>query len=513
MSERQDIQHTIQVDFWADPLGYVLYAFPWGKEGTPLEKFPLGPDKWQREEFERLRQHIIANALRSERGEDLLPFYLAIASGHGIGKSCFVAWLILFFMSVRPRCRGVATANTGEQLETKTWPELSKWHRLAINRDWFRWTATKFTCVLPDKDGKSQEENWFFKAALWSLENTEAFAGLHNADGTVVIINDEASTLPEALYEVEEGAMSDGEGFQFNFGNPTVNTGRFRECFAGGRFSHRWIPRQIDARTVDGTNKTEIANAITDWGEDHDVVRVRYRGEFPRGGAMQFIDNETVENAAKREAVSHLRQPVIMGVDCARGGDDQSAIYFRRGLDARTIAPIKMRVRDLMVLAGKVAEQAMLHRAAAVFIDEGGIGAGVVDRVRQMLPGQLVVGVNNGAKADRYMMGDGHALSANKGAEMWVSMREWLATGAIPDDPELRAELTAREYGFDAHNAIRLEKKEDMKARGLSSPDNADGLSLTFAYPVADLPDDTVFGGLGVVQAHAQDDYDPLANM
>src|SRR3990167_1615475 len=233
MSDKQDIQRTIQVDFWADPLGYVLYAFPWGQPGTPLEKFPHGPDKWQREEFERLRQHLIANAIRSEKGEDLLPYYLAVASGHGIGKSCFVAWLILFFMSVRPRCRGVVTANTGEQLETKTWPELSKWHRMAINRDWFRWTATKFTCVLPDEKGQSQEENWFFKAALWSLENTEAFAGLHNADGVVVIINDEASTLPNELFEVEEGAMSDGEGFQFNFGNPTVNTGRFKACFTG----------------------------------------------------------------------------------------------------------------------------------------------------------------------------------------------------------------------------------------------------------------------------------------
>ncbi len=81
-------------------------------------------------------------------------------------------------------------------------------------------------------------------------------------------------------------------------------------------------------------------------------------------------------------------------------------------------------------------------------------------------------------------------LTANKAAEMWASMRAWLRTGAIPDDPELKAELTGREYGFDLHNAIRLEKKEDMKKRGLASPDNADGLCLTFAYPVADLPDD-----------------------
>jgi hypothetical protein len=127
-----------------------------------------------------------------------------------------------------------------------------------------------------------------------------------------------------------------------------------------------------------------------------------------------------------------------------------------------------------------------------------------------------VVGVNFGGRADRYTLGDGMPLTANKAAEMWASMRAWLRTGAIPDDPELRAELTSREYGFNLHNAIRLEKKEDMKKRGLASPDNADGLALTFAYPVADLPGDTRFGmedgGAGTAAAVTiESDYDPLA--
>lgn len=232
---------------------------------------------------------------------------------------------------------------------------------------------------------------------------------------------------------------------------------------------------------------------------------------------MQFIDSKTVEEAASRPAEGHLRQPLVMGVDCARGGDDQSTIWFRRGRDARTVPAIKLRVGDLMVLSGKVAEQALRHRAAAVFIDEGGIGAGVVDRVRQMLAGHLVVGVNFGGRADRYTLGDGMPLTANKAAEMWASMRAWLKTGAIPDDVELKAELTAREYGFDLHNALRLEKKEDMKKRGLSSPDNADGLALTFAYPVADLPENTRFedgAGRGVVGVTStESDYDPHADL
>ena len=207
---------------------------------------------------------------------------------------------------------------------------------------------------------------------------------------------------------------------------------------------------------------------------------------------MQFIDNETVENATLREAVSHMRQALIMGVDVARFGDDQSVIYFRRGMDARTLPPLKFRGVDLVTFSGKVVEKAMEHNARAIFIDETGVGAGVVDMVRKWMPELLVIGVNNGGKADRWIMGSDMPATARKGDEMWASMREWLKGGAIPDDLELLAELTGRQYGFNVKNEIVLEKKEDMKKRGLSSPDNADSLALTFAYPVADLTGDSM---------------------
>lgn len=228
---------------------------------------------------------------------------------------------------------------------------------------------------------------------------------------------------------------------------------------------------------------------------------------------MQFIDNDTVEAAAKRPPISHIRQPLIMGVDVARFGEDQATVYFRRGLDARTIEPEKFRGLDLVTLSGKVAELAMLHGAAAVFIDETGMGSGVVDMVRKMLPNILVVGINNNGVADRYLMGSDMPSSANKGAEMWVSMRAWLKSGAIPDDPELKAELTGRQYGYNPKTEILLEKKDDMKKRGLSSPDNADGLALTFAYPVADTPDWVTMDAPGRPAATAQSDYDPHADL
>jgi len=484
-----------------DPLGFVLFAFPWGEAGTVL-KTDAGPEPWQRDVLRQIGRSLgsASDAIR-----------IAVASGHGVGKSALVAWIIVWALATFRDTRGVVTANTATQLKTKTWPELTKWLRLAVCADWFDISATAIASVEP-----AHERTWRIDAVPWSLRSTEAFAGLHNQGHRIFVAFDEASAIPDPVWETIEGALTDRdtEILWLATGNPTRNTGRFRECF--GRFRHRWQRHQVDGREVSLTDKDEIARWAADYGDDSDFFRVRVKGAFPRGGAMQFIDGETVEEAARRPAESHLRQPLVMGVDCARGGDDQSTIWFRRGRDARTVPAIKLRVGDLMVLSGKVAEQAIQHRARAVFIDEGGIGAGVVDRVRQMLQGYLVVGVNFGGRADRYMQGDGMPLTANKAAEMWASMRAWLKTGSIPDDPELMAELTGREYGFNLHNAIQLEKKEDMKKRGLASPDNADGLALTFAYPVADLPQEMHFEAGGAPPAFRavsiESDYDPLTD-
>lgn len=506
LAERRDPEGDlieIIAGFQHDPLGFVLYAFPWGEEGTELAD-ETGPRPWQIETLEIIRQALTADDIEG-------AIRIATASGHGIGKSALVSWVILWGLATFPLTKVVITANTGDQLRTKTWPEVSKWFNLLICRHWFKFEATSIA-----RRNSSGSKEWRCDAATWSENNTAAFAGLHNKGRRILLLFDEASQIADKVWEVAEGALTDEdtEILWLVFGNPTENTGRFRECFAGGRFAHRWRPRQIDSRDVPGTNKREIDKWIADWGEDSDFVRVRVKGQFPRGGSMQFIDGELVDAAASREAVSYLRQPLIMGVDVARFGEDQQVITFRRGLDARTIPTLKFRGLDLVTLSGKVAEQAMLHGASAIFIDEGGMGAGVVDMVRKMLPGRLVVGVNFGGKADRYMMGGDLPLVADKAAEMWAAMRLWLKTGAIEKDPELKAELTGRQYGFDTHNAIRLEKKEDMKKRGLASPDVADGLALTFAYPVADLPAEGPAPSLDPYGATSvQSDYDPHADL
>jgi hypothetical protein len=271
--------------------------------------------------------------------------------------------------------------------------------------------------------------------------------------------------------------MTQQGAFWLAFGNPTRNTGRFRECF--GRYKHRWVTRQIDSRTAKMANRAQIDQWIEDYGEDSDFVRVRVKGIFPRASTNQLIPVDLVEAALGRSVNRDvwLAAPVIMGVDVARFGDDQSVILLRKG--GVVIPILKFRGLDTMALAGRVSIEINDKKPDAVFVDETGLGAGVVDRLRQL--GQDVIAVNFASRAND------ERKYANKRAEMWGLMCDWFrgAEVGIPNDNELRDDLIGPEYGFDAHNRIQLESKDDMKRRGLASPDAGDALALTFAQPVA----------------------------
>lgn len=456
-------------EFYADPLGFVLFTFPWGEKGTPLENFPLGPDQWHRDLFAAMAEKVLDNLERKRRLDHQLPFRAAVASGHGIGKSACVAWVILWIMSTRPWCRGLVTANTAEQLQTKTWPELGKWHSMAINKHWFKWTATQFYYALCPED---QRKNYCFDALTWSEERTEGFAGLHNAGSAVCVIFDEASAIPDVLYEVASGALTDGEPFFFCFGNPTRNTGRFRECF--GRDRKLWWTRNVDSREVRITNKAYLQELVDQYGEDSDYVRVRVRGEFPSAGDRQFIPSEVIADATRRLVVPDSGAPLLLGVDVARFGEDRTIIYPRRGMDATTLPIQKYRSLDLMQVAAFVVDAIMRYNPDFVFIDGVGVGGGVVDRIRQL--GFRVIDVNAGGRATNPLR------FYNKRCEMWGEMKAALQRGlVIPNDRDLINDLTGPQYGFTDKQAIKLERKEDMKKRGLDSPDIADALALTFA--------------------------------
>jgi len=461
----QDMMEDI-AEFYDDPYGYIMYAFPWliGE----LES-SAGPDRWQEEQLVSIGDAFVQDPECVIRQ--------ATASGHGIGKSALVAWIILWAMSTRPHLSGVITANTSKQLSDKTWRELALWHKRAINKHWFKWTATKFVHI-------EHPETWFCAAVPNTEHNSEAFAGLHAKH--VLVIYDEASAIPDIIWEVSEGAMTTPRSMWFVYGNPTKNTGRFRECFHTQ--AYRWRPRQIDSRDCKMTEKKVLQDWIKTYGEDSDFCRVRIKGEFPRAGTMQFIDSDTVDYCMLQEAryESYYLMPIVVGVDVARYGDDKTVIVIRQG---RKILEMK-RFRELntMEVATEVIFVLREYSPAVTFVDGVGIGAGVVDRCRQL--GYDIVEVNAGTKPYE------EKTYYNKRAEMWDRMRIWLkATGPetaadIPYDTELRKSLIGLEYGFtDAKTGelMRLERKQDMKKRGLNSPDEGDALAMTFAEVIGDM--------------------------
>jgi Terminase-like family. len=460
--------------FVYDPLGFVLWAYPWGENQLKGEE---GPDKWQAD-------FLLAYGKALKSGK---PVRMARASGHGPGKTALISWLIQHFMSTRPNPEIIVTANTATQLENKTWRELAKWHGLIINKHWFEWTATKYKCL-------ADPGTWFALAQPWSKDRPDAFQGSHEKH--ILFLYDEASATDDIIWETTEGAMTTPGAAWVVFGNPTQNTGRFKECW--GKFRHRWDTAKIDSRTAKMADQKQIKEWIEDYGEDSDFVRVRVKGEFPRAASNQFISEELVHNAQRRENIPHLysHSPVVIGVDVARFGDDQTVIAVRQGTYLAKV--YRYREKDTMETASLTVEKIKEWNPQTVFVDVIGIGAGVVDRLRQ-LGYRNVIGVTSGVPAND------DTLYYNLRAEMWGKMRDWLVNAVLPDDGELKTDLIGPEYGFDAKGRIQLEGKKDMKNRGLASPDVGDSLALTFAFDVYPL------AGRDEMVPDTQMDFDPFA--
>lgn len=460
-------------EFRLDPLKYAYFAFPWGEGDL---KNAQGPREWQAEQMRKIRDHLKNPETR------YTPCRIAVASGHGIGKSAEIGMIIKWALDTCVDTRIVVTANTEGQLLTKTSPEIAKWNRLSITRDWFKATATALISTMPGRD-----KSWRADLVTWSENNTEAFAGLHNEGKRIVVIYDEASGIADKVWEVTLGALTDEntEIIWIAFGNPTLNTGAFRECF--GKQRHLWKTAQIDSRTVEGTNKAYLQEIVDTYGEDSDIAKVRVLGQFPSASSMQFIPVSLVEEAMAREPSATLgSDPVIFGVDCARFGDDHSTLAIRCGRDAKSRPWKRWQSTDAMTLAGDIVLEADKWKPDAVFVDAGNIGAAIVDRLRQLRPDMLVIEVWFGGKGRDTEVEPGVTVRVkNKRAEMWARMKHWLRGGAIPDEQQLRDDLIGPEYGFDLNQALELEKKDHMKKRGLASPDDADALACTFAEPVA----------------------------
>jgi hypothetical protein len=404
---------------------------------------------------------------------------MATASGRGIGKSALVSWLILWMLTTRIGSTTIVSANSEAQLRSITWAEITKWAALLINSHWFEISATrvmpaKWIAELVERDLKKGTRYWSVEGRLWSEENPDSYAGVHNHDGVMVIF-DEASGIPDPIWSVTAGFFTENtpNRFWFAFSNPRRNEGYFYECFNAKR--NFWTTQSIDARQVEDTDKAVYEQIIEEYGADSSQARIEVYGQFPADGDDQFIPPSLVDEAASRPKWQDETAAIVLGVDPARSGNDSTVIVARQGRDI--VAIKRYKGEDTMEIVGRVIDAIEEFRPALVVLDEGGLGYGILDRLKEQR--YKVRGVNFGWKSSK------PAMWQNKRAEMWGEMRDWLRSASIPNDRMLKSDLCGPQYKTNSSGSIALEAKKDMKARGLASPDAADALAVTFAYPVA----------------------------
>lgn len=458
-----------------DPLGFVDFAFPWGKRDLETSH---GPYAWQTEILELIGSHLQNEATRCT------PLRIAVASGNGIGKSAFLSMLTSWALSTCTDCKVLITAGTGKQLATKTQPEMAKWFRLAINEHWFN---VKKESISIKNDKHANE--WRADLVTWDENNPDAFAGLHNKGKRIVVIFDEAAAIAAIIWLRAQKALTDEntEIIWLAFGNPTDNSGTFAECF--GVDSYRWITKHIDARNVEGTNKDELARDVERYGEDSDYIRYSIRGEFPRRGTAQFIGHDVVAAARRFKAVGYEHLPKILSCDVARFGDNETVFGLRQGrkfdiLEAHRGLDTVQTTDRAQILIDKIKPDAFV-------VDGDGIGGAVADGLR-----------HRGYRSrDGFMLHEFHGgetaydpkMFYNRRTECWGLMREWLTLGSqIPDDAEFERQLTGPNYhivqGKVQNGSIILESKEDMRQRGIESPDKGDCCAMSFSVKIAPKP-------------------------
>lgn len=489
-------QSDIIKRFYADPLGYVRFMFPWGEPGTPLEFF-TGPDDWAIDMLKTIGDEV--RHRRFNFRDAVKPIRMAVSSGHGIGKSAFVSWLVNWIMDTRVNCKGVITASTLNQLESKTWPEIGKWFNLrVVGKEWFEVVSSKNNLSVYRKDS---QQSWYFKGLSPNEKNSESFAGQHNVDSSSVYIFDEASGVPSKIWEVAYGGLTDGEPHFYAFGNPTRKSGEFFDLF-NDRMKHRqWILKKVDARTVKITNKELLKEWVDSYGEDSDYVRIRVRGEFPSRGATSLYDMKDVYKAIEngRDYLRWLRSKSVVhsgpnqqkdfyippgdealraSLDVSRFGGDESVLSYRRGRDAVSIPWKFYDSMDLVDLSNFVMSEVRKSEADCLMVDAIGVGAGVFDIVNRM-GGNVrcfdVMGSRESSNKRTYK---------NKRSEMHFECAAWVKSGCyLPDDDLLIREIESMTFEESEDGKLYVLGKKELRNELGRSTDRLDSLSMTFDRP------------------------------
>lgn len=440
------------------------------------------PEAFVREELQAIPDPWQLEALAAAGRGDIR---IAMKACKGPGKTAVLAWILWWWLLTRPRSKVVATSITEDNLKDCLWAETAKWRsRSRILQSQFTWGKERIAC-------RAAPEEWFASARAWPKDadpeaQADTLAGVH-ADHVLFIL-DESGGIPRAVMAAAEAGLANAgkEGrtaLIIQAGNPTDPNGPLYDACSRDR--HLWTVIEItgDPDSPRRSSRVSISWAremIAKWGRESPWTLVNVFGQFPPGATNALLSLEEVSEASRRVLgqADYIEQPRIMGLDVARFGDDRSVLAFRQGRVVFRLDKV-WRHMDTMELAGQVAMQIDAWEPDAVFIDVTGIGAGVVDRLRQ-LQYPMIIEIAFGGRSS-------NPHHKDKRTEMWWNMADWIrhGGGAIPNDSELIGELSAPRYKFGEDGRMKLESKEDMKARGLVSPDKGDAVALTFALPVA----------------------------
>lgn len=475
-----------------DPVGFVHYAYPWGRVGTPFERFK-GPRSWQLEDLRKLADHVQEQSFRLDQGLPLKVWKESRSSGRGLGKSAKFGQIAHWHASTHIGAPTIVTANTESQMRTKTFPEFAVWFGAAINAHWFVQETMKITPAawlleivrkLPEQGGLGIDPKyWYVAGQTWSEDNPDAFAGAHNPYGMLLLM-DEAAGIPSKIFDVSEGFFTEENPYRFWLLASQMRNrqGRMFEIHNDPKVGDGWDKRTLSSRNAEGVDQAVVQDQIRRYGTESDFVRVEIDGLPPRTSEDQFIPWDVVRAAQNNDLYQDHGEALILGIDPAPRG--KTAWRFRQGRDARRCCgPATFGAlygADNVQIAEKVLALDARFKPDYICIDFG-MGTGVIDIVKRKKTNGRLIEVRFGDPAHEGKDSEwgSHA------AELWARMRTWLPGGMIEKDEGEKGSLSHQLTDRGWRNSKRedskkiLETKEDMGKRGVSSPDDADALACT----------------------------------
>lgn len=414
------------------------------------EMLGLTPDPWQAQVMDD-----VAKGVRK----------ISIRSGHGVGKSAVLSWLAVWFLLCRYRAKVVMTAPSSPQLFDALFAETRTW--VSNLPDFLK----ALLVVTSDRIAlKAAPDEVFLSARTSRADTPEAMQGVHS--DFVLLLADEASGIPEEVFNAASGSMSGHNATTILTGNPTRTNGFFFETH--NRLKDQWKTYHVSSFESPRVSKEFIEEVKLKSGEDSNEYRIRVLGDFPTTDDNTIISREIAEAAVHRDVSVNPHAPIVWGLDVARFGSDRSVLTVRQ---ANIVSDIQVwRNLDLMQLCGAVVAQfeASNPKPTQILVDSIGLGAGVVDRLRELGLPVLGVNVSESPAVGNYR---------NLRAELWYRLKDWLQKRdcKLPRNDDLISELCSVRYLFTSNGKAQVESKDEMRKRGLRSPDLADSLVLTFA--------------------------------